>query len=83
MGTTQINANEVDDKIWRIYSGNEIGRACSTNRGEDKCMWDIVGKSRKEESRISWEILLGKPWKRVKGKITMNLRKIRCEDGSS
>lgn len=60
MGTTPINAKKVDDKIWKIFFGNEIGRACTTNRGEDECIWDIVGKSRKEESRnvlgnITWK----------------------------
>jgi hypothetical protein len=41
-----------------------------------------LGNPERRRAEMSWEISLGKPWKRVKGKITMNLRKIRCEDGS-
>jgi hypothetical protein len=35
------------------------------------------------DTEISWEISLGKPRKAVKENITMNIRKICREDGSS
>jgi hypothetical protein len=37
---------------------DEIGRACSTNGGEEECIYDIGGKSRKKETtgktKIGW-----------------------------
>jgi hypothetical protein len=27
-----------------------MGRACSTKRGEEECIWDIGGKARKKET---------------------------------
>jgi hypothetical protein len=29
---------------------DEMGRACSTNKGEEKCIYDIGGKSRRKET---------------------------------
>jgi hypothetical protein len=31
---------------------NEVGRACSTNGGEEECIEDIGGKSRRKETTV-------------------------------
>jgi hypothetical protein len=31
---------------------DEMGRACGTNGGEEECIWDIAGKSRKKQTTV-------------------------------
>jgi hypothetical protein len=33
---------------------DEMGRACSTNRGEEECIYDIGGKARRKETILKW-----------------------------
>jgi hypothetical protein len=57
LGTTITNQNLIQEKIKRrLNSGNgcikevEMGMACSTNGGDEECVWDIGGKARRKKT---------------------------------
>ena len=49
----------------------EMGRACSTYRGKERCIQDFGGETRRKE-------LLGRPRREWEGTIKMNICEVEC-----